>query len=542
MNPPSMLSSDSVSHRPRPSVIWLLFGVLLFVTLFFLGYVINSARSELSDKAIADLYLYIICAVVLQVVILYILFKVVSKLSVFKDKLKAVISTLLGGVLTINLISIVLLHMPQFSSSELPIKITVFAILFFVLLTAFSALSTNLKAALPGFVVSIAVAMATYVLGIASTKSTSGDDLQVSTTETVVSPMAEKLRNVYFISWDAMVPASLAKEFMDLADPAYIAALKKNQVRFMKNGFSNEANTKDTMASLLSLHESVYRTFPDDVRHKYFSGRAPSLVSQFLKKHGYKSQSIYGTAYLGKSQGEYIDFLGIAKEEEGVCDHVNSGVFLGYCKGTLSRLYRSTTRKFGNNVSLNGASYPDYLFERVKKTAADNTPWFTIAHIYMPGHTAKDFRKNKAADRLAFREYFEKRSRIAAQQIENLFITLNKYDPNAIVMISGDHGAFVSRGVKLNKNTRLPRNKKHWPFFIQDNHGIVIAVWPENVCPNDLRPIEDKGYAVNTDVARALLKCAVGGDDPLNGELKFTVPNVKPRDRENIKLEDYIYE
>ena len=84
---------------------------------------------------------------------------------------------------------------------------------------------------------------------------------------------------------------------------------------------------------------------------------------------------------------------------------------------------------------------------QIHLSASERNPQFLFLYTYTPiGHTsAKNYDSNSTDDRNEYRKRFRKQSKLAAKVISDIVTVVKQVDPNAIMVVAGDHGTYVSR-------------------------------------------------------------------------------------------------
>ena len=105
--------------------------------------------------------------------------------------------------------------------------------------------------------------------------------------------------------------------------------------------------------------------------------------------------------------------------------------------------------------------------KQIRLNSQSKEPVFTYLYTYNPiGHTPLTYDHNNSDQKSDYQTYFQKNAELLSKQLSELSEQIKKYDPNSVVMIFGDHGAYLSRSSKIEDNPE---------FFIKDRHRIVIA-------------------------------------------------------------------
>ena len=107
--------------------------------------------------------------------------------------------------------------------------------------------------------------------------------------------------------------------------------------------------------------------------------------------------------------------------------------------------------------------------EQITKVNADDKPQFVMASLYAPGHTGQSFRYDDAEQIEVFRREYIDGSETAARYLDLIIRHLEENDPGAILLVFGDHGPILSRGLQFEDDPE---------FVVQDNYGILGGVYP----------------------------------------------------------------
>ena len=345
--------------------------------------------------------------------------------------------------------------------------------------------------------------------------------------------------NVYFIGFESLVPRVTMQRYMGI-ETTDVHDLFDSEARRFRNMFTNAFPSKNSFNTLLSLDDRVfmdYRGESEDGDPGLFSGRRPSPLIEIMKQNGYETTSIYYNLYFGYPKGPYIDNYFISGSKRGICslldENVRSFGFWGYCtidfkKGRCSlnkTAYRwavwAYCTAFG---SLVGVAPEDLLMRHLTGLGGER-PQFLIAHIPMPGHTPPGFRYEDRDQAQAFRNRYQLKSNDAAVYMRQIIDHLNNNDPDAILFVFGDHGAFQSSQVKF---------KDDPTFFLLDRYAILGGVYPRDRCAKYLDEAEGRGYMTTLDAAHAILKCLSGGQsalvEPRNHQLRIGDAQVDPKE------------
>ena len=315
--------------------------------------------------------------------------------------------------------------------------------------------------------------------------------------------------NLYFISFEAMVPRALLNKHLQLETTDFHDLFEERFRRF-PNLFVDIIATKNSLYSLLSLDTAVYvsqraalKARGNDPDPFLFSGQNPSPLFGILRNNGYEITTIYTDTYFGNKKGPYVDnYINIY--DHTVCGLLNPEVralaFWGYC-----RLLDSNVRDWPESVRLTA--------EQILRIDVHDRPQFAMAHLYLPEHVRSSYRHDDASQFSAYQAAYLERSNLAAGILDDIIRHLEENDPGAILLVSGDHGTMASMGTKFADDPT---------FTVQANYGVLGGVYPREAC---VAWFDDAEAAQNhmtvLDAVHALLRCLSGGESAL----------AQPRDR-----------
>ena len=312
--------------------------------------------------------------------------------------------------------------------------------------------------------------------------------------------------NIYFVSFDGMVPRTLLRKYMGLESTPFHDLF---EVRFRRFAtfFVNALYTTHSLQLPFALDERAYVTMMRELSAKTGDYAVPRLVAGqssspllgILKKNGYETSTAYGDEYFGKSKGPYVDhyYAGFAGQERTVCnlldDRVYAFSFWGYCLivGESFGYYRTQW----------------HTVTRILKASTRDGPQFAFGHIYRPGHAPRSFQYSDEEQLGALRAHYQRRSAEAAGLLAKLLAHLDVHDRDAMLLVFGDHGALLSTNVAF---ADAPE------FVVQDHFGALGGVYPPDACAEWFDEAQERrGYLTLLDAVHTVIRCLSGGESAL---------------------------
>ena len=292
-----------------------------------------------------------------------------------------------------------------------------------------------------------------------------------------------KTPNLYFISFDSLVPRALLKKYFDV-DGTGFHTLFDAKFRRFPNLFANAVSTQNSLYTVLALdphvHNSQTAVEPDPGT---FSGRSPSPLLGILRENGYETSTLFYNSYLGKRKGPWVDNY-VYFQNRTLCSLLDEAIrpwaFWGYC-----RWFRR------------GGDHFRPFLERITSVDAGGEPRFTMAHLYIPGHTGSSYRHGDAAEFERYRAGYLRRIETAAVYLDRIVRHVEE-DPGAILLLYSDHGMWLSRGVGFRRDPE---------FFVQDRYGVLGGVFPPDACAPWFDAAATPGWMTLLDAVHAVLSC-----------------------------------
>ena len=291
--------------------------------------------------------------------------------------------------------------------------------------------------------------------------------------------------NLYFISFDSLVPRALLKKYFGM-DGTGFHTLFDAKFRRFPNLFANAVPTQQSLYTLLALdprvHNSQMAVAPDPGT---FSGRNPSPLLGILRENGYETSTLFDYSYFGRRKGPWVDDY-VFFRDRTLCNLLDEAIrpwaFWGYCRWIRAESSDLIFSRF---------------LERITSVDAGGDPRFTMAHLYIPGHTSGTYRHGDAA---AFERYgaqYLRRIERTAEYLDRIVRHVEE-DPDAILLVYSDHGMYLSRGVEFDDDPE---------FFVQDRYGVLGGVFPPDACAPWFDAAAAPGWMTLLDAVHAVLSC-----------------------------------
>ena len=445
---------------------------------------------------------------------------------------------LLAGFTTINILYVNLIFIEDFIVLSIYAQVLALVVAVFILTTFMTLLDENKRFArvLPVLIVlAIMIILIKPHLLVAPISKASIEPGMTSAKNIRILDFKTK-PNVYFISFDSIIPKVLLKKHLGLEATPYHGILDTHFRRF-NNFFSDYYSTVRSLSSLLALDREYYSKARKEGKSKYFfSGKIPSPLFEIFKHNGYETNTIYINHYFGAKKGPYVDnyLVSQANLKFGVCqftpkDGLYSFSYMGYCSLLETEKFRSMLRKLKLDFSDRLDSI-DFLIENLKAGLQKKTPQIFLGYLYKPGHTPATFDRSKEGSIEEYREYYLKGSKEAASYLNKILKFIDEEDPDAILYLFGDHGPWISRRDEFATNRE---------FYVQDRFGVYGGIYPSDRCAGTFDAPYNNNFMTVSQGAQLIIKCLSGGEDAFIIQNNYYLPKIE---NEENRYESYLYE
>ena len=318
--------------------------------------------------------------------------------------------------------------------------------------------------------------------------------------------------NIYVFSYDSLIPEDVAKENFAIDSVAYQQVVSEEFLE-LENGLSFHIPSRPSVNDIMRLGQK-----DQPLSYLAFSGNVSSLLPKFLQSNGYKIVTGYRSFYFG-STGPYIDeglfpespqieasVLCVAQER---LERVQSFLICDVARFLKAHGYSQVSALvFGMGFASSINDWHLVLRGSFERNSKSSKPTFTYLHTYHPiGHTSLIYDHSDKVQREEYKEQFLSFSEILADQLDEIADQLSRYDPNAIVVITGDHGVYLSRSSEIMDDP---------VFYYRDRHRILIAIAKsEHRCSDPDNLMIEVGYNTPARVLSGLLTCLASADQPV---------------------------
>ena len=347
--------------------------------------------------------------------------------------------------------------------------------------------------------------------------------------------------NVYFLSFDALIPRSLAKQNLGINDLPYHDYMEQADFRIFRNLFADTFATRRSFAHFLSFGTDYYN---DKTNNQFFggffTGLTPTPMFEIFKANGYTTNTYYLTNYFGPG-GPHVDNHHI-NSPFAVCFFLSERAFRfgfwGYCP-LSARLVENNWGGITSHIF--ETAFPNYiqsLKQHFLRALSAQSHSLFFAYFTIPQHAPTDYR-NQPEQLIKYRQSFKDLSALTVDTMEELMAFIQQHDPTALIFIFGDHGTFMSDFFQWKTLTEEEKR-----FFVLDHLGVLGGVYPKDACAEYFDKPISESYATLAQIGRQIILCLSAGQDPLISPVRYQInAGINLYGDETPEyFEDYIYE
>jgi len=273
--------------------------------------------------------------------------------------------------------------------------------------------------------------------------------------------------NIYLISFDSLIPADVASEYLKIKEPDYYR-LVPDLLRELPRSVMFRVPSFDALTSVMRLDQS-------SVPHsrELFTGGKGSPLSEIARQNSYRLVTGWPGHVEAWRRGPHVDRVVVPRlktpvQNSFLCEMGGDWGGKVYIRGAFFCAATQVGSAASSSVATEELPYRETMLESALDVASNGRPSIFFAYVYNPlGHTPHDFNSRSADDHESYRDYFVVKSREASAFISRSIVSIRARDPSAIIVIFGDHGVWLSRTANPQDDPR---------FFFSDRHRVFVAV------------------------------------------------------------------
>jgi hypothetical protein len=328
-------------------------------------------------------------------------------------------------------------------------------------------------------------------------------------TADIASLPVNSKRNVYIIGMESLHSPKAYRENYDIHDALHEKLLRDAGFRVLDYAYSGGRSTIMSYAHLFEFKRPFLR---QSLQARGVLINDNSTFRSF-RDANYRIQFLYKNNYLPVNS-KNVDFM-FTPPAFDACDELGAKYFYGLCSSNVVNVINNYIFGFRK---LRWKTQITLLQKRTDYVIESPHPWLTWTHISYPFHTTISMRHPDPEYAAEFKQRVREAMPEIAQVVKNGPLYIAAKDPDAVVIVLGDHGTNLFRLKRSNERKvreQVFSNVPLWPLktVLEDQHGVMLAVYPASFCENRIsEPFSTKGLIEN------LIACLNGDDSPTDEE------------------------
>jgi hypothetical protein len=473
---------------------------LVLVSAALFAWVLGSEADEIAFRDLAVFTVALAIILTVQVLLLFVLNRRVEALAPRKKEL----ALLIGGALILasNAYFLAFYTLEQPTAYRVACAVVV-GVAFFVLMSFPSA-----RPVLRIFAgIMLVMSLAQYGYARATL-------LAAAAPEGTESLPVNSKRNVYIIGMESLQSPAAYRDNYGIADAVYVKALRDLGFRVLDRAYSAERSTLRTWATVFEFKRCV-RQCPgggSDLGAREVFVRDNSTFRSFRDSH-YKIQFLYKNHSQFSVDPKKVNYYYPGPGFDA-CDELGRAYFYGLCSKPIVKAINE--RVFGDK-KLGWKDQITLLEKRADFAVSSKEPWLTWTHIKFPQHTAGSYQYPDPSYYEEFKRWTRDAMPTIADNMQKTAGYIVARDPNAVVVVMGDHGTHLFRREDDMLRQELAAGTSPIPLetILETEHGVTLAIYPADFCANRL------GERVSTRfLFENIIACLNGNDSPTDEERK----------------------
>lgn len=257
--------------------------------------------------------------------------------------------------------------------------------------------------------------------------------------------------NFYFFLCESMHGPSTLKGVYNFDPSEYVNKLKADGFEVYDNIYANSTHTLGTLTTLMSLGRLV----PKEANNRFFdansanriliSGGNNNNLMKIFKINGYTTKLyLDGGTYFGQLKGQYLDYYdghNLIGFYSKVFNYVEPLKII--CKTSIRKAIDSwLSNKLYHYITPANTDTPSI----VRSQTTEKSPFVVFRRLNKLSHTPSDGTYDyKQKYNWINSGWYQNHVKDQFQEIDDFIKIIDKNDPNAVVILIGDHGAWRLR-------------------------------------------------------------------------------------------------
>lgn len=292
----------------------------------------------------------------------------------------------------------------------------------------------------------------------------------------------KNLPNVYYIILESYLSSNTLKLIYNFDNSSFEEHLNDSKFDIFENCYSNYRNTLTSLSSTFAMQHHYYsisKGKQDAIgARELIGGLIYNPVLDVFKNNGYQIQYLFNSDYAFIA-GNKINYATPKRTRLKVFEIFQNNMLDDFFK-LFSKSYQQRNKKGKDILALDTEVFYDEINSRVIVAANSKSPYFTVVKLGLPGHFGKKWNEIDKNKLTQYPKKIIKTNTITKIMVDHII----EIDPNAYIVLIGDHGTFRYRGAwygDKDKNENMRKNNILPALVAKDVFHTFLAIR----CPNN---------------------------------------------------------
>ena len=294
-------------------------------------------------------------------------------------------------------------------------------------------------------------------------------------------PSFKNKPNIYYFLCESYHNLDYVKEVFGYDSTEFLDNVKKYGYTVYNNIYSNSSYTLGTLTNIFTMstnsspNSSSLALDASSWEKSVIGGGNGNKLLEILKQNGYETSMYFkGSTYYFKSKGKFLDYTDVSFGVRDLFQPIEgTNVMMPYFLDLIFPFFNNSPCVEQNSLNI--------LKNHLIRTKKSSKPQFFAHRLDKTNHTPSVGYNFKQRKDFIYSHFYQNGIAAGNAEIVEIIKTIEKYDPNSIVIFLGDHGAWTYRGFSLNLdlislNQELRKENVSFSMFIDDMFYVFAAI------------------------------------------------------------------
>lgn len=285
--------------------------------------------------------------------------------------------------------------------------------------------------------------------------------------------------NIYFLLCESMNGPSTLKKFYNVDTSNFTDTLISDGFSEYDKIYANSYHTLGTLTTMMSLGREAYfdntNLEANTSQRNLITGSKQNYLMRIFKNNGYTTKLyLDGNKYFGTKRGEYLDYYDGYNN-----DSFYSNIF--YFINPFTEILKSSWRERFENVigyilNIDSKKEETDTINIIEDQFKTKSPYVVFRRLNLLIHTNHLTYTYKQKQQWIKSQEYQNNLKAQFDEIIKVIKVIDKNDPNAVIILLGDHGSCITRGYPHKSNDNAKNHSEKLYNFAQKDGETLRSV------------------------------------------------------------------